>query len=143
MVLNNEKKSRKQKIDMVMNEKLVEVIKRKSINGELTCGQASRISASSKIDMKTIGAHLDMMGIRITRCQLGFFGLSEDDKPLRPAAIIKTDMEEAIRQAVVDGRLSCKAACDLAAMFGVPKRRISSLCEALNIKIKPCQLGAF
>jgi hypothetical protein len=93
--------------------------------------------------MKTVGKALDIMEIRITKCQLGFFGFGKDDKPLKAATIIKTDMEEAIREAVVDNRLSCKAAWDLAARFGVPKMRIASLCEAFNIKIKPCQLGAF
>lgn len=125
------------------DQKLVEAIRSKVADGELTCGHASRISGSMKIDMKTVGVALDLMEIRIAKCQLGLFGHGKNDKPIKAAKIIKTDMEEVIREALVNQRLPCKAAWEIAAKFGVPKMRISSLCEALKIKIKPCQLGAF
>ena len=83
------------------------------------------------------------MEIRIGKCQLGLFGHGKNDKPVKPAKTIRTDIEEAIKEALVNNRLSCKAAWEIAEKFGVPKMRISSLCEALKIKIKPCQLGAF
>ncbi len=38
----------------------------------------------------------------------------------------------------------CRAnAWEIARRFDVSKMRVSSVCEQLNIKIKPCQLGAF
>jgi hypothetical protein len=133
----------KHKKGLKVNEKMAEAIKRKVVKGEMACGDANRIAGSMKIDLKEVGVALDLMEIRIAKCQLGLFGHSKNDKPIKPAKIIKTDMEEAIREALVDGRLSCKAAWDIAARFGVPKVRIASLCEAFKIKIKPCQLGAF
>ncbi|MBN1662774.1 MAG: hypothetical protein JW943_04160 [Deltaproteobacteria bacterium] len=133
----------KHKAGKKISPRLVEAINRKVVNGEMACGQANRIAGSLRLDLKDVGTALDLMEIRITKCQLGFFGYGQDDKPLKPAKIIKTDMEEAIREALVDNRLTCRAAWDLAARFGVPKMRISSLCETLNIKITSCQLGAF
>jgi len=133
----------KHKAGVKVNEKLKAAIQRKIVNGELSCGNASRIAGSMKIDLKEVGVALDLMDIRINTCQLGLFGGGKDGKPIKPARIIKTDMEDAIREALVDGRLSCRAAWDIAARFGVPKVRVASLCEAFKIKIKPCQLGAF
>lgn len=133
----------KHKAGLKVNEKLAGAIKSKAVKGVITCGNASRIAGSMKIDLKEVGVALDLMEIRIANCQLGLFGRGENDKSIKPARIIKTDMEEAIREALVDGRLSCRAAWDIAARFGVPKVRIASLCEAFKIKIKPCQLGAF
>jgi len=45
--------------------------------------------------------------------------------------------------AMVDERLPCAAAWDIAAQAGISKMALSAACEALGIKIKPCQLGAF
>ena len=44
---------------------------------------------------------------------------------------------------LAEKKLSCRAAWDIAHRFKVPKMAVSAACEALNIKIKPCQLGAF
>jgi hypothetical protein len=52
-------------------------------------------------------------------------------------------MEEAIRKALVEEKISCRAAWDIAQQFNVPKMAVSAACESLNLKIKPCQLGAF
>ncbi|MBN1380441.1 MAG: hypothetical protein JXA41_02075 [Deltaproteobacteria bacterium] len=128
---------------VTVDEKVTAAIKRKIVNGELACAQASRIAGSMKIDLKIVGTALDLMEVRITKCQLGLFGHEKGAKLVKPAKIIKTDMEEAIRSALVDGRLPCAAAWEIAAKFGVPKMRVASLCEALKIKIISCQLGAF
>jgi hypothetical protein len=133
----------KHKPDMKADERLAEAIKRKADDGALTCAQASRISDSMKVEMGIIGVTLDLMEIRIGKCQLGLFGHGKNDKTVKPAKTIRWDIEEAIRGALVNNRLSCAAAWDIAGTFGVPKMRVSSICEALKIKIKPCQLGAF
>ena len=39
--------------------------------------------------------------------------------------------------------LTCHQAWSIASRFKVPKMTVSAACEALEIKIKPCQLGAF
>ena len=52
-------------------------------------------------------------------------------------------MEDAIRKALDAGKLACSDAWDIAGRFKVPKMAVSGACESLNIKIKPCQLGAF
>jgi len=53
------------------------------------------------------------------------------------------DLKNEISDALVQGRLSCKSAWDIATRFNVHKMKISGACEAMGIRIKHCQLGAF
>ncbi|MBM4315079.1 MAG: hypothetical protein FJ122_14340 [Deltaproteobacteria bacterium] len=62
---------------------------------------------------------------------------------LRPGEGLTPELERAIRGRLSDGRLSCVAAWSIAAELKVPRLEASSACEALRIRIKPCQLGAF
>jgi hypothetical protein len=52
-------------------------------------------------------------------------------------------MAAAINASLIDGRLPCLAAWEIAKRFGVAKAMISAACEAMKVKISPCQLGAF
>jgi hypothetical protein len=56
---------------------------------------------------------------------------------------VSTKLEKAIRGALADGWLPCLTAWKIADGMGIARMEVSSACEALKIKIKPCQLGAF
>ena len=62
---------------------------------------------------------------------------------MQPAETVAPELEGAIRAAARDGRLPCAAAWEIAAERKIPRMKVSSACEALKIRIKPCQLGAF
>ena len=53
------------------------------------------------------------------------------------------EVAAAIRDALENDRLPCRAAWEIAERFGLRKMAVSGACEALGIKIKPCQMGAF
>ncbi|AEG16414.1 MULTISPECIES: hypothetical protein [Desulfofundulus] len=50
---------------------------------------------------------------------------------------------EAVKQAAVEGRLTCTAARELARELNVPVRMVGTACDILGIKIKACELGCF
>ena len=52
-------------------------------------------------------------------------------------------LKEAVRNAAVDGRLSCDKAHMLGKELGVRLQEIGAVCNELKIKIKDCQLGCF
>jgi hypothetical protein len=79
----------------------------------------------------------------LVKCQLGLFGYTPEKKIVKPKATENPDLASAIRDARVDGKLSCENAWEIARRFDVSKMRVSSVCEQLKIKVKPCQLGAF
>jgi hypothetical protein len=93
--------------------------------------------------MGEVGVAIDLMDIQLERCQLGLFGYGEKKLIVKPAENVPSDLEKAIRDALAGGRLPCAAAWRIAEAFGIAKTDVSSACEALKIKVKPCQLGAF
>jgi hypothetical protein len=84
-----------------------------------------------------------MLNINIVQCQLGLFGLDGKQKKVKAAPSVAPDLEAAIRKALVNGRLPCAAAWEIAARLDVKRLDVCAACENLKIKVKPCQLGAF
>ena len=120
-------------------------IRESAKNEEITCAVAHQIAEDLNLPPAEIGKAIDMLEYRISKCQLGLFGYGQgpDKKALKPKAPEDQNLEEAIRGALVDEKLSCLDAWRIASRFNVPKMTVSNACEALGIKIKPCQLGAF
>jgi hypothetical protein len=111
--------------------------------GTLSCAAAFKLSVDLQQPPAEIGKASDLLGIRLVKCQLGLFGFAPEKKVVRPAAAVDPALEDAIRAALQDGRLACRLAWELAERFRMPKMDVSAACEALGIKVKPCQLGAF
>jgi hypothetical protein len=74
---------------------------------------------------------------------MGLFGYTPEKKVVTPKPPTHPDLEDAVRAALVNDRLPCRAAWEIAARLDVSKMSVSAACEHLGIKIKPCQLGAF
>jgi len=90
-----------------------------------------------------VGRTADLINIRLAKCQLGLFGYPPNNKIVEPAADVDPELSDAIRRGLVGDKLPCRNAWEIAARFGVPRMTVSGACEAMGIKIKPCQLGAF
>jgi hypothetical protein len=127
----------------VLDPGLKEEILKKAKNGEVPCAVLFELAGTLKVSAKEVGIALDLMNFRITKCQLGLFGYQPEKKIATPAESVSGDLAEEIQQLRVDGRLACKAAWDIAARLNLPKMAVSRACEAMGVKIKPCQLGAF
>lgn len=56
---------------------------------------------------------------------------------------IKPEILKAVKEAVVEGKLSCEAAHQLAEKLQVGKEVIGEAANQLKIKIAVCQLGCF
>ena len=52
-------------------------------------------------------------------------------------------LEKDIRAALVEGRLPCAKAFQIAKKAGVSTQRVGQACNALKIRIATCQLGCF
>jgi hypothetical protein len=125
------------------DETISVTIRSKVRDGELTCADAEQICTKHGVAMAEVGRTLDLLEVRISRCQLGLFGYGTEGKILRPDNPTATELEKTIRSHLTDGRLPCKVAWEIAIEYKIPRMNVASLCEALKIKIKPCQLGAF
>ena len=135
--------SAKHGADTRIDPDLKQKVEDKTQNNEISCAVAFQISEELKAAPADVGKGIDLLDIRLVKCQLGLFGYRPGKKTVKPKSPQSRDLEEAIRAALVDKKLSCRYAWDLALRFSVPKMAVSAACEALNIKIKACQLGAF
>jgi len=131
----------------VVEEKLAAAIRDNSVQGKIACAQAEMISAKLGVKLIEVGVAVDLLEVRIKNCQLGLFGFPKEKFPggktVAPAKVVAPDIEAAIRARLVEEKLSCKSAWEIAAEKGMSKMAVSEACENLKIRIKPCQLGAF
>ena len=118
-------------------------IKQNAVNANVACAVAFKIAEELKIAPAQVGKAIDLLDYKIMKCQLGLFGYLPDKKAVEPKPPADRQLEQAIREALVDQKLACHDAWSIASRFKVPKMTVSGACEALGIKIKPCQLGAF
>ena len=86
---------------------------------------------------------MDLLKIKLAKCQLGLFGYTPERVIVKPADKVSPELEYAIRGRLVDERLPCAQAWEIAEELSLKKMDVSCAAEALGIKIKPCQLGAF
>jgi hypothetical protein len=125
------------------DEKIAALVRLKVDEGKLPCADAERIGAKLGATMTEVGRTLDLLEVRISRCQLGLFGYVQEGKIVRLEEEFTPELEKAIRSRLSDGRLPCAEAWKIAAEMNVPRLKVSSACETLKIRMKPCQLGAF
>jgi len=126
-----------------INRKIKDSVMGGAKNNELSCAAAFKISAELNVSPAEVGKTADLMETSLVKCQLGLFGYTPEKKIVKPKAAANPDLANAIRDARVDGKLPCESAWEIARRFDVSKMTVSSVCEQLNIKVKPCQLGAF
>jgi hypothetical protein len=129
--------------DEILDRSIEKEILQRGMNRELSCVIAFQIAEDLGISADRVGKTADLLDIKLTRCQLGLFGHQPQKKMVKPTAQINPDVKDAVLNALVDEKLSCKNAWDIASRLNIAKITVSSTCETLNIKIKPCQLGAF
>jgi hypothetical protein len=125
--------------DPIVKDKVI----KNAAKGNLACAVAFKIAAELGVPPAEIGKTVDLLDLRLNKCQLGLFGYQPDKKAVTARAPENREMEGAIRNALAGGKLACRDAWDIADRFKVPKMAVSGACEYLGIKIKPCQLGAF
>lgn len=118
-------------------------IRRRMESDGITCAVMMELAGQFGESPIDLGRRLDSMKIHIIKCQLGLFGYKPIKIIVQPAAEVSPDLEREIRQAMQGDYLPCTAAWAIAGERNLSKMAVSSACEFLKIKIKPCQLGAF
>ena len=144
MAFHKEKKySEKHQQKDIVNPEIKNHILQRSKDGKMSCTVAFEIAGEQNISPDKMGITIDLLNIKMTKCQLGLFGYKPKKKLLKPSNLTGPDLKDDISKALDKGRLSCKRAWDISSRFNVDKITVSSTCEFLGIKINDCQLGAF
>jgi len=135
--------SQKRGPDQTPEDSIQQEISKRLKDNSIACAVAFDISKMLHVSPDRVGRAVDLMNVKLAKCQLGLFGYAPRNKIVEPLADVDPELSDAIRRGLVDDRLPCQKAWDIAARLGVTKMTVSGACEALGIKIKPCQLGAF
>lgn len=120
-----------------------EAIGRESREGKLPCATAFSIARDLDVAPSEVGKAADLLGVSITRCQLGLFGYRPNRRIIKPAESVSEELRRSINAELAGGCLPCLSAWEIAHKYCIHKMAVSSACEAMGIKIKPCQLGSF
>jgi hypothetical protein len=126
-----------------MDERVAAAVREQASEGTLPCAAAFRIAEQLDVTPGMVGEAADTLDVRLTHCQLGLFGYGERKSVVKPAAEVAPDLEQAIREGLILGRLPCAVAWAIAIRFGMPKLHVANAAERLGVRIGQCQLGAF
>ena len=126
-----------------LDKKIASFLKEKISENNLTCAEAHRIAGGLNVDPNEVGTAIDLLNIRITKCQLGLFGYGQQRKVIPSTEKINPGIEQAIEASLINGRLPCATAWKISEEFKVSKTTVASACEKIKVKISSCQLGAF
>ena len=120
-------------------------LRESAVGGSLPCALAHKLAESCAVPPRAVGESADVMGIRITHCQLGLFGYDAygEKRWTRRLATLPTELERDVHLACVDGQLPCVRAWRLADERGLPRLLLGSVAETLDVRICDCQLGCF
>lgn len=135
--------SEKHGSDQKPDEFVQKDIEKHTKDNTIACAVVFDIAKRLNVLPDRVGRSVDLMNIRLVKCQLGLFGYPAKNKIVKPAQDMDPELTDAIRRGLINNRLPCRNAWEIADRFTVSKMAVSSVCEALGIKIKPCQLGAF
>lgn len=129
--------------DSKVNPEIEAALKQLASNREVPCAVAFKIASDLNMEPGDVGITADLLEMRLTKCQLGLFGYQPTKSIVEPAPEVSKDLEEKIRRGLEEGKLPCITAWRIARDLGIRKMGVSSACEALEIKICSCQIGAF
>jgi hypothetical protein len=122
---------------------IARAVKKKVSDGGIACATAFKIASDLNVPPASVGVVIDLLEVRIEKCQLGLFGYSPGKRIVKPAENVSPRLAEAIKGSLVGNCLPCASSWEIAKKFGLAKMDVSAACEALKIKISSCQLGSF
>ena len=126
-----------------MNKEIAGAIHEQAREGTLSCAAAFRIAKDLGVMPLAVGQTVDALGVRLVRCQLGLYGYGEQKSVVKPAEEVSPELEQAIQEGLILGRLPCAVVWAIAVRFGMPKMHLANRVEKLEVRIAQCQLGAF
>lgn len=116
-------------------------------DGRLPCPTAFKIARELGVEPIEVGEVATALDLSVSRCQLGLFG--HGPRAEGKGRIVESGMEVGeelaarVRKALVNGRLPCSAAWEIAGEFKLTRLDLGNAAETLAIRISPCQLGFF
>ena len=135
--------AKKHKPGAVVDPVLRDALLKNVSDGKLACKVAFDVANRLGVLPDAVGRAVDILELRLVKCQLGLFDHPPKKRDVKPAESVAPEMKKAILTRLVNERLPCKTAWEIAIELGIRKTEVGAACDAMGIRIKPCQLGAF
>jgi hypothetical protein len=135
--------SQKHDPDLRPDPAIEKALLKRAAGSEVPCTLAFEIASSLGIDPEAVGRTADLLDIRLVKCPLGLFGHRPQKKIINAEDTTDRKLKSAIIGASENSTLSCTAAWELAKRFNISKATVGNVCQANQIKIRGCRLGAF
>jgi len=135
--------ARKHKRGAVVDPVLRDALLKSAAEGKLACKVAFDVANRLGVLPDAVGRAADLLELRLVKCQLGLFDHPPKKKIVKPADSVPPEMKKTIPAGLVNKRLPCQTAWEIAIELGIRKMEVGAACDAIGIKINKCQLGAF
>jgi hypothetical protein len=112
-------------------------------NGKVSCTDAHAVAGESDVTPAEVGRTMDLLELRIYRCQMGLFGYSPEKRLVKPAAEVSQELRALLAGAAAEGRIDCLSCWQIARSLAMEKMAVAAACEHLGLKVRDCQIGAF
>ncbi len=113
------------------------------VNGQLPCPIAFKIARESEASLQEIGETAENLRIKIIDCQLGCFQVAKATHQDLDGIDIKKMLAEEIEASLVNGKLPCAVALEVARKLKVTPQEVGDTATKQKTKISQCQLGCF
>ncbi len=128
---------------IVLNPEIAAQINNNVVENRISCADAHQIAERLQVSPAEVGITIDMLEVRINCCQLGLFGHAPQKRIVTPAEQISPDLQKEIEDARDEQGISCFNVWEIAEELHISRLDVACACEALEVKILSCQLGAF
>ena len=116
-------------------------------DGRVTCATMHRVAGKLDVEPIEVATVANDVDIRASQCLLGLFGHGAKGEGkgriVQSGVEVSEEVAKRLRDAQVDGRLSCAAAWEIASELKLKRLDLGNAVETLGISIAPCQLGFF
>ncbi len=130
-----------------ISPEIADALGKKAVEGRISCAAVHAIARSFHMSPWEVGVQADLIELRLTLCILGLFGHEHENqgnrKNLDCQVHLSSKLEEALLKQAKDNKISCIECWEIARQLKLKPSHVSSACEKMGIKIKPCQIGAF
>ncbi|MBW1713310.1 MAG: hypothetical protein JRJ59_09215 [Deltaproteobacteria bacterium] len=133
----------KHKDNRELNPALAEAVQKRAVKTEMACAVAFQTAEETGNSPAEVGRTLDLLEIKIVKCQLGLFGFEPQSGKVKPAEQISAELKEALLSGLKEGRVPCAECWAIAARLNLTKMAVARACDKLGLKIGHCQLGVF
>lgn len=112
-------------------------------DAHLPCPAAWKIAKQAGVSRLAVGVLIDRLGIRVTQCQLGCFGVSKTPRDEIADAGFSDTAAGRVETLHQQGELTCANVFALAGELNEKPLAVAAAANVRGYHLKQCQLGCF